>query len=950
MLNIASSFLTESPGDYRAHLAEITKLENNFATLATIDFGEVEALVIESASEEITLPANWESVTAIACNGQIFTPTSTPESPQPGEFLYNPYTNTVQVVGASGQSYQVYGSINQVNFAPPLLPPPYPQLFTNLPLKGTIQINCQFEQQPSGQFEFEVVLPKGIIQNILAPGTEIDIYNVPLRINSLRITELPRSIYPDGRCIVTASLGGRWDNYLSEPCFLRADGKNNLPSNVPFQDPDCVTGSTTSSSNPNISTTIQQLLAKIGIYYTGPNLAVVPIPSGTLVDAVVNPVQLMSDRLRVANSFVRWSNAAAVQVVPINSMRIWNYQESDILEQTETTYEAIGKTSKRRLTSIANHNPPSPDLVNFPSTVQSPPIPQLTGETATALAFEYPNTELTLNLPETQSPNSSGQESTQGQTPRYVRLPSKREERIVGDKNADSHLEGVDSVQQMSLIFDIGGQTKTRSTTTTEDGAKIKVVDEIWGFAATAIDMYSSAIYDPDISDSIKGVRGNPSEVWKCIKKTTTDYTYDLGTGYLLYTSTSGYNTVRYKQETADDPETLSLQTLPADQDPTDPNPEPTFDPEYRLYLFFQIPVIGRTSYYLKLMPEYSSEGLFELVKVCNRDGTSTMTPLVDPDYAPPYYVEYERTETTAFASTPNPGNEGVTLVAPDPKGDGKSPDPNANEVEKYLPDLIVGEESRFESLIQVTPATYEQTLTGFDNGFPIYKQGAEITPQKWVKYIKQFKAQGQAIATALEQISIEEGAGELPVATRRANLYTKEQPAPSPSQSTQIPQQQYRYFLQTAGYTAANPIQGTENFPVAQTFQQALIAAKCKLAIENWRNGFTETLQIAGNLQIREGDRFNYLCNGEFRQRVILGVQTTLNILGAINGVPKVTATTSLTLGRWVMPNLTYSKIAVPKEPKAPGYNITVTNVISAELGSMIDWAKVQSRRNPNP
>jgi hypothetical protein len=910
MLTIASAFLpTKSLGHYRAHLAEVCLEENNYAPLVVVDFGETETITVEASTGAIALPAGWTSVTAIACNGQTFTPTSTPESPQSGEFLYNPYTNTVQVYGASGQSFQVYGATEQIKFAPPLLPPPYPQLFTNLPLKGTIQINCQFEQQPSGQFEFEVALPKGVIQGILAPGTEIDLYNVPLRINSLRITELPRSIYPDGRCIVTASLGGRWDNYLSEPCFLRADGKNNFPSNVPFQDPDCTTGSTTSSTNPNISTTIQQLLAKIGISYTGPNLAVVPIPSGTLVDTVVNPVQLMSDRLRVANSFIRWSNAAAVEVVPINSMRVWNYQESDILEQTETSYEAIAKTSKRRLTSIANYNPPSPDLVNFPSTVQSPPIPQMASEAATALAFEYPNTELTLNLPETQTQNSSQQELNQGQsTPRYVRLPSKREVRIDGDPNAQIPLEGVALIQQMSLIFDIGGQTKTRSTTTTEDGTTTQVIDEIWGFAC-----YADQIYNTE-DDKLYG---NPNTYWVCLKLTTTTYTYDLGTGYLLATYTSGYNTIRYRQETADNPETLGL----------DPS-----DSEYSLYAFFRIPVISRTSYYLQLMPDYNDDGQFELVKVCNRDGTSSVQPLINPDYAPPYYVEYERTESVAFASTPNPDNEGLTADSDTP----------------FAPDIVGGEESRFESLVQVTEATYEQILTGFDNGIPIYKQGAEITPQKWTKYIKQFKAQGQAIASALEQISVEEGTGELPVATRRANLYTKEQPAPSPSQATQIPQQQYRYFLQTAGYTAANPIQGTENFPVAQTFQQSLTAAKCKLAIENWRNGFTETLQIAGNLQIRDGDRFNYLCDGEYRQRVVLGVQTTLNILGVVNGIPQVTASTSLTLGRWMLPAVSYTQIPVLPKPKAPGYDITVTNVISANLGSTIDWTTVRSRRNP--
>ncbi|MHC5830679.1 MAG: hypothetical protein ACYT04_85730, partial [Nostoc sp.] len=108
------------------------------------------------------------------------------------------------------------------------------------------------------------------------------------------------------------------------------------------------------------------------------------------------------------------------------------------------------------------------------------------------------------------------------------------------------------------------------------------------------------------------------------------------------------------------------------------------------------------------------------------------MVPLVDPDYAPPYYIQYERTESVAFATTPNPDNEGTTLVTPDPNNEGTTQDASNNQVEKYLPDLIVGEESRFESLIQVIPATYEQTLTGFDNGFPVYQQGAEITPQKW--------------------------------------------------------------------------------------------------------------------------------------------------------------------------------------------------------------------------
>jgi hypothetical protein len=939
MLAINSSFLpTKSPGDYRAHLAEVYLAENNFAPLVVVDIEKLETLVVE-AEEEITLPPNWENVTAIASGGKTYTRAVDPEDPQDGEFLYNPYSNTVRPYGVSGRSLQIYGTTQQIKFSPPLLPAPYPQLFTNLPIIGDenpIQFNRQFQEQPSGQFSFEIALSKAQIQSLLAPGTELDLYGLPLRINNINVKELKRSAYPVGLCRVSVSLGSRWENYLDEPCFLRSDGKNGLPSDIPFQDSEC-TAPTPQKGDPNFNTTIQQLLARIGIAYTGPNLAPVPIPQGTPRDTVVNPVQLLSDRLLVANSFVRWSNTAAVEVVPIDSTRVWFYQESQILGEVQTSYEAIAKTSKKRLTSIANYNPPTPDLVNFPSTITEPPVPQLRSELPTALAFEYPNSELTGEFSE--APQQD-EERTQGQQPRYIRKPFKREEKITGDKNAQIPLAGVESIQNMSLIFDIGGQTKTRTTTTLENGAKVKVVDEIWGFAATAIDMYDPLIYDLDTGETIGGIRGNPSEVWKCIKKTVTDYTYDSSTGYLLSTCTSGYNTVRYRQESADNPETLSLQVLPQDQSPGDN--EQTTDPEYFLYLFIQIPIIGRSSYYLKLMPEFTTQGLFELVKVCNRDGTSTLEPLFDPDYAPPYYVEYERSESTAFARVNNPENEGITA-------DGGIGDPGnpQSAAQKYLPDLIVGEEFDYEVLTQVTEAVYQEKLTGFEGGYPTYERGEEISPQQFESYTKQIKAQGPQIATALQEISIEEGTGELPVATRRPSQFIKEQPAEKPNK-TEEQKQLYRYFLQTEGYTAASPVNGSESFPLAKTLNQALIAARCKLAIENWRNGFTETLQIDGNLEIKEGDRFNYLCNGEFRQRVVLGVQTTLNILGAVDEVPKVTAATSLTLGRWMTPDLTYNKIPVPKEPKAPRINITVLNVISAELGSVIDWGKIKSRRNP--
>ncbi|MHC5939264.1 hypothetical protein [Nostoc sp.] len=56
-----------------------------------------------------------------------------------------------------------------------------------------------------------MTLPKGQIQTIFAPGTELDLYGLPLRINSLSITELPRMHLPrfalQGKCVARFALG-----------------------------------------------------------------------------------------------------------------------------------------------------------------------------------------------------------------------------------------------------------------------------------------------------------------------------------------------------------------------------------------------------------------------------------------------------------------------------------------------------------------------------------------------------------------------------------------------------------------------------------------------------------------------------------------------------------------------------------------------------------------------
>lgn len=890
-------------GIYSAYVANIDNGEY-YAELAVWEQVGERINVVASSGIPIQLDEDFIP-TAIAVNGINYLSAESPQNPQVGEYVYNPYTHQVTVYG-SGNAV-ILGNRETIPIYPPLLNN-HPWIFSSLPLEGAISINRSFEQHPSAQFEFETAndfrrasFAKNSLQSSLYPGLELDIYGIPLRVNSISIKELPRAIYPDGRCRVSISFGGKWENYIDEPCFLKSDGRNATGVDVPFQDPECQTQA--ASSITKTSTTVAALLSKISIPYIGPNLKTVEIPPSTPQDAVVNPAQLLQERVRVASGFEFWSNLSGVEVKRVGSQQVWNYSERDILGEIDTSYDAIAKPSKARLLSVSGINPPEPDLVNFPATITPYPIPQLRSESPTALAFEYANSELTgdfITLKE------DTQEKTQGDKPRYVKKEPKRTTRIEGDKTADVPLEGVDIVRVMSLCFDIGGQTKTRTTVIEENGTRVQEINEIWGFAYTA-----SSIYDA----ATKSLRGGLGETWRCLKYTTTQYIYDENTGYLLYVNEDGYNTVRYQQESADKPETLTL---------TDAD-------KLSLYNFIQIPVISRTSYYLELMPNWSSDGLFELYKSCNRDGTSSMEAIINPNFAPPYYVKVERNESVAFASRSNPANKGITGT------------------KKRQPNLIVGEESRFQQDIEIIPATYQEIYTGeVIAGYPVVQKGEELQTQKYIKYVRKFKAQGQAIAEALEEVFVEEQTGDPPVAQRRADLYTREDaPQNNKGNSNDISNEEYRYFIQTPGYTYSDPINGSESFSVATTLEEALTAARTKLAIENWRQGLTESLQIPGNLGIKEGDRFNYFCNGEFRQRVVLSVQHNIQILGIVNRMPKTTITTSLQLGRYVLPTFTYNKVKVPK-PGESGFNLTVLNAINKNLGNLIDWTQTRSRRKP--
>ena len=876
MFKLTSNYLTKIPSNYAAHLTRVDVGNTNYATLATIGFSNQETTVLANTyGTELEVPETWSDISVVSANGQLLALAADPQNPQQNEYVFNPYTKKI-IVYSYSPSIVISGSLQTVQFSPKLVTN-LPSLFSLLPIEGQITFERSFENHPTGQFAFETSFTRDQVYSIFVPGRELELFGIGFRVNVPSCTELSRATYPGGRVKVSLSLGGKWENNINQPCFLRSDGKNTIPSNIPFTDPECLTGNI-NSSDPNKSISINTLFSRIGIVLTGANLKNVPVPDGTLQDEVANPSQLLEERLRVANSFVRYSDFDSVKVLPINALASHTILESDIISDIESTYEGISKPNKQPLTA-QSFNPNVPDLTNFASTITTP-TPVLTSESEKALSFEYPNSELTGDFSEPKEKK----ENTQGDTPRYIRKSTDKIERIEGDPNAHIFPDGVASVKVMSLCFDLGGEQKTRTYITEEDNVITRTIEEIWGFAFTYEDIYN-------ISTGKTG--GNPADYWKLLKKVTTTFNYDVfgdtGTGFLFSKTGTGFNTVRWKSENVSNPETQGF----IGEDTT-----PELTKERELYTFFTIPIIERYSRTLKVHPDASYDDAYELVKNCNQDGTSSFKPVFNPIFLPAYYVEHERSEKISFKSRSNPENEGLDI--------------QANDV--FAPDLYVGSMELSESKITgIVPAKYEQKLIKFEGGYPVYQRGRELEPQKWYKYNYKFSASGQNIATAVEEAFTENGTGALPEAGERMIRYIKEDPAPDPEDNKETTEPVYKYLIQTEGYTEEDIINGSESFSIAETLEEALTAAKCKLAIENWRNGYSENLSINFRPEIKEGDIVKYFCNGQLRKRVAINVSHELNILGNIDGQPIVEGQTRLSLGLHRLPILTSSKIKLP-------------------------------------
>ena len=135
---------TSNKGNYTA---QIEAFSGNYSPIS-ISESESQQTIVEDFTQPVILEA--EEITGISANGITYTPAADPESPQNGEYLWNPYSKELQIFAEKlPRSIQVSSPLPTIPVIPPLLSEPHPLLFKNLPLEGAIQLNRSFENHPS---------------------------------------------------------------------------------------------------------------------------------------------------------------------------------------------------------------------------------------------------------------------------------------------------------------------------------------------------------------------------------------------------------------------------------------------------------------------------------------------------------------------------------------------------------------------------------------------------------------------------------------------------------------------------------------------------------------------------------------------------------------------------------------------------------------------------------
>lgn len=787
----------------------------------------------------------------------------------PTEYWYDPYTNQV-ILGSApvGNSVRIRAR-KQVTVERDRICNP-PNIFRLLSITKTLEITTSLGGHPSGSFSV-----KGRQQNIralrqaLAIGTAIDIMGIGFRVTNLQQVEHRHAI--GNEYTLTVTLGGKWEAPANDPIAWRSS-VSQLTDEFGLLIAPNLSNSGSDGSDRDTTAPIKDFADRANIPYNGVALTVA-IAGGTTSEDSTTFASLMSrQRAATEGRFIDWSDPAGVATPSIDQVGSWSFGPSEIFEPRGTiSYNGIGERSNFRPSSSLLLPAPDPTLFG----TQTCPTLQLQDEPdVSGYAVEYPNMLLTgqFSEPETDDDTEDTQGTGEGEAPpQWKRRAPVIETFTEGDQNPTQPPSSAIAIRDLSVLFSASGVTKVRTTTTKQDGVTTLIQQEKYGLVFTAEDV---ATVNADDSYT---VNATPSSYWKKIEGTTQTFLFDSTTGYGLGSDTTGTMTTRYKQESAQDPETLNADLS---------------ESEKNLYRFTDIPITGAERAILRRHQDYYQDvrngDRYEYYRVSLPDGTTAFRRVENPNFVPPMFVAAIASEIVGFAETTNP----------DPAGDDKRDK------------LFTGREDYFSSTLTIQSGSDRIISSGDVNA----EREAELAAlDRYTEFSVANSNQGEGFKDYASDKNFRDFSGRPGLADRLPTVFDR-----IPPESNEPPADDdagdgftKRYFIRSTGYDSSSPIGGSISVATAQTRAQAETAVLTLAYLDQLQNGDSETVEFPFNENYRPGDRLTYITMGERRKRRILSVKWRMTVVapGVIRG------RCLLTLGRDLDPRdtITFDSDRVP-------------------------------------
>lgn len=865
---------------------------------------------------------NATNVVTISTPSGNLTAADDPSDIQEGEFVYNPYDETVSFIpdtDIAGLSLLVFQNQSIGIFRQDLVPSPYPEWFNRFPLVGQLSIGLDFEQQPTGSLELECqLIHLQVLLNALRPDTLIDLYGYAFRVTQTNFTQSLLSTQPQGQFVVTVSLSGANERSLADPISLRQI--------LDFVD--------STDSEPVIETTVQVLGEIAGITIDAPSMELSLEDLNS--DDTFSIESEFTDRLRHQGLFAEY-NTNSLKARPIDSVAEWAFTDNDCLEPPQVTY--LGRQPKQSLNSVINLAPPALNAAILPATVFEPPTIQIQPESETLIgnANEFLVTRIEGEFSEEGSDDDS--EDLLGQNEARPQWNQRRPDRttlVKGDEALTSPPDETTEITTTSLCFVNSGVTKTEEVETSENGNPVSVETKVYGFVFLSKD--HMRLKNGELVLSIT----DPGTVWDLIRETTTTWVYDDDTGYELGTVTTGRELFSFKAES----DALETYELAQAADPVSVADLNTYQFRWRAVN----EAVGRSL--RKLSSVYNdvseNEGRYIYFQEEAPNGQIITRRRRDPSFVTPYYVETEISHSNSFGQTQNP----------------EEPEQVGGQLRR-LPNLTTGRESfnRLDTKIKASPATRKvariESIPETNGETQVSSRGntpGDLVPDAYTVVTQEMSAEGPNYRDFASRSVFDEKLGRPGEAARRPSDFQQVEPESGQSGSD-LPDDtsEYEYIVTSPGYDPNGPALSTLSFPYAETVAEAETAVRTyAIAAEITNPSRTISITIGPNLQIKPADKVKLTLAGIVYNCRVNTVNHSITLSGIIDGQLELTGQTNLQLSPGREPDFTFTRRPVPQDADIDESSETLsfTNVsglgdATISMGGLLRGRL--TRRNPN-